>query len=167
MDRFCAEAEKEGIKIIRDKTDMRYGDSISKFMDRLAQGDRIFVFLSAKYLKSAFCMNELHQIWRNCSEDGAKFIDRTRIYVLPCANIKTMEERAEHAKYWRDELKRLERLVKKHDLRDIADEDIADYRFMSEFANKTANILRLVQDTLRPQSFGEFVKYGFDDPPRR
>ena len=84
------------------------------------------------------------------AKDDAKFIDRTRIYVLPCANIKTMEERADHAKYWRDELKRLERLVKQHDLRDIADEDIADYRFMSEFANKTANILRLVQDTLRP-----------------
>ena len=85
-------------------------------------------------------MNELHQIWRNCSENGAEFIDRTRFYVLPCAKIKTMEERAEHARYWRDELTRLERLVKKHDLRDIADQDIADYRFMSDFANKTANI---------------------------
>ena len=87
VDRFCAEAEKKGIKIIRDQTAMRYGDSISKFMNRLAHGERIFVFLSAKYLKSAFCMNELHQIWRNCGEDGAKFIDRTRIYVLPCAKI--------------------------------------------------------------------------------
>jgi hypothetical protein len=38
---------------------------------------------------------------------------------------------------------------------------------MSEFANKSANILRLVQDTLRPRDFDEFVKYGFDDPPPR
>ncbi len=101
VDRFCAEAEKKGVKIIRDKTAMRYGDSISKFINRLAQGDRIFVFLSAKYLRSAFCMNELHQIWRNCGEDGAKFMDRTRIYFLPCAKIKTPEQRAEHGKYWR------------------------------------------------------------------
>ena len=50
-------------------------------------------------------------------------------------------------------LKRLERLLKKHDPRDIADEDIADYRFMSDFANKTANILRLVQNTLMPLLF--------------
>ena len=76
---FAPKPGKRGVKIIRDKTAMRFGDSISKFMIRLAHGDRIFVFLSAKYLKSAFCMNELHQIWRNCSEDGANFIDRTRI----------------------------------------------------------------------------------------
>ena len=59
MDRFCAEAEKKGIKIIRDKTAMRYGDRISKFMKPHRSGDRIFVFLSDKYLKSAYCMNEL------------------------------------------------------------------------------------------------------------
>ena len=33
----CAAAETRGIKIIRDKTAMRYGDSISKFMSRIAQ----------------------------------------------------------------------------------------------------------------------------------
>jgi hypothetical protein len=33
--------------------------------------------------------------------------------------------------------------------------------------NETANILHLVQDILKPHSFDEFVKYGFDDPPPR
>ncbi len=59
----------------------------------------------------------------------------------------------------------MQQLFKKHDLRDIADQDIADYRFMSDFANKTANILRLVEDTLSPREFDEFVKNGFDVPP--
>ena len=53
---LCAEAEKRGIAIIRDKTAMRYGDRISKFMKRHGQGDRIFIVLSDKYLKSAYCM---------------------------------------------------------------------------------------------------------------
>ena len=59
VDQLCASREKKGIKIIRDKTAMRYGDRISKFMSRIARGDRIFVVLSDKYLKSAYCMHEL------------------------------------------------------------------------------------------------------------
>ena len=82
-------AEKKGIKIIRDKTAMRYGDRISKFMSRIAHGDRIFIVLSDKYLKSAYCMHELFDVWRNCREDDAEFIERTRVYVLPCAKIET------------------------------------------------------------------------------
>ena len=39
--------------------------------------------------------------------------------------------------------------------------------FMTRFVNETANILDLVKDVLRPRSFDEFVKYGFDDPPPR
>ena len=83
---------EEGHKHHRDKTAMRYGDRISKFMSRIADGDRIFIVLSDKYLKSAYCMHELYEVWRNCSEDDAEFIDRTRIYVLPCAKIKTRRD---------------------------------------------------------------------------
>ncbi len=68
---------------------MRYGDRISKFMSRIAHGDRIFIVLSDKYLKSAYCMHELFDVWRNCREDDAEFIKRTRVFELPCAKIKT------------------------------------------------------------------------------
>ena len=74
VDQLCAAAEKKDIKIIRDKTAMRYGDRISKFMSRIAHGDRIFIVLSDKYLKSAYCMHELFDVWRNCREDDAEFI---------------------------------------------------------------------------------------------
>ena len=74
VDQLCAAAEKKDIKIIRDKTAMRYGDRISKFMSRIAHGDRIFIVLSDKYLKSAYCMSELLDIWRNCKEDPDAFI---------------------------------------------------------------------------------------------
>ena len=82
VDQLCAAAETKGIEIIRDKTAMRYGDRISKFMSRIAGGDRIFVVLSDKYLKSAYCMHELLDVWRNCREDDAEFIKRTRAYEL-------------------------------------------------------------------------------------
>ena len=40
----------------------------------------------------------------------------------------------------------------------------ADYRRMTRFVNETANILKLVQDVLRPRTFEAFVSYGLDDP---
>jgi internalin A len=49
----------------RDKDEMKHGDRISDFMDRIGEGDLVYVFLSDKYLKSPFCMYELHAIWRN------------------------------------------------------------------------------------------------------
>ena len=73
VDRLCAEAEARGKHIIRDKTAMKIGDRISIFMDRIGKGavnGRVCIFLSDKYLKSAYCMNELFDVWRNCREDG-------------------------------------------------------------------------------------------------
>ena len=53
-------AKRQGVRIRRDKYEMTVGDRISKFMQRLAQGDRVIVVLSDKYLKSPFCMYELY-----------------------------------------------------------------------------------------------------------
>jgi internalin A len=86
VDRLCAEAEARGKTIVRDKNAMKYGDRISRFMDRIGKGavnGRVFVVLSDKYLKSAYCMHELFDVWRNCREDPETFIDRTRVQVLP------------------------------------------------------------------------------------
>ena len=38
-------------------------------------------------------------------------------------------------------------------------------RRMTRFVNETANILKLVQDVLRPRTFEAFLKHGLDDPP--
>jgi hypothetical protein len=32
--------------------------------------------------------------------------------------------------------------------------------------HETANMLELVHDILKPRNIEDFVKYGFDDPPR-
>lgn len=38
----------------------------------------------------------------------------------------------------------------------------AEFRLMSRFVSETANVLELVQDTLRPNSFEEYVNHLFD-----
>ena len=48
-----------GKKVLRDMTALGLGDRFSRFMQRLGSGDRVFVILSDKYLKSPNCMYEL------------------------------------------------------------------------------------------------------------
>jgi internalin A len=167
VDRLCSEAEARGRgkRIIRDKTAMKIGDRISIFMDRIGKGvvnGRVCIVLSDKYLKSPFCMHELFDVWRNCREDPDTFIGRTRVLVLPSAKISTRVERAQYVIYWQSEFKALDALVKEHGQFVLSDEDNAEFRLMSRFVSETANVLRLVQDTLRPRSFDDYVNTVFD-----
>ena len=57
--------------------------------------------------------------------------------------------------------------MKKHGQLVLSDEDNAEYRLVTRFVNETPNILKLVQDVLKPRSFEEFLKHGFDDPSPR
>jgi len=100
VDRFCAAAEARGVKIIRDKTDVKYHDRISEFMGQIGRADRIFIFLSDKYLKSLYCMSELFDVWRNCRSNATEFIERTCVFSLNCAKYGTQDERSECALYW-------------------------------------------------------------------
>ena len=145
---------------------MSYGDRISKFMKEIGKGDRIFIVLSDKYLRSTYCMSELLDAWINCKENEEEFVRRTRVFVLDCAKIGTPKERAQYAIYWREKFKELEELIKTEGYDVLAAEDLIDHARMRRFVYETPNILKLVQDVLRPRDFEEFVKYGFDDPPR-
>lgn len=165
VDRLCAEADGRGKTIIRDKTEMKIGDRISTFMDRIGKGavnGRVCIVLSDKYLRSAYCMHELFDVWRNCREDGGTFIERTRVFVLPSAKIGTAIERAQHAIHWQSKFREMDALVRQHGQLVISDKDNSEFRLMSRFATETANVLQLVQDTLRPRLFDEYVKQVFD-----
>jgi internalin A len=165
VDRLCSEAEARGKRIIRDKSAMMIGERISTFMDRIGKGavnGRVCIVLSDKYLKSPYCMHELFDVWRNCREDSNTFIDRTRVLSLPSAKISTAVERARYVIHWQGAFKALQDLVKEHGQFVLSDKDNAEFRLMSRFVNETANVLHLVQDTLRPRSFDDFVNHVFD-----
>ena len=139
---------------------MSYGDRISKFMKEIGNADRIFIVLSDKYLKSTYCMSELLDAWINCKENEEEFVRRTRVFVLDCAKIGTPKERAHYAIYWREKFNELEELIKTegHDM--LAHEDLVDHARIRRFVYEIPNILKLVQDVLRPRSFDEFTKYS-------
>jgi internalin A len=166
VNQLCDAATGRGITIIRDKTAMHPGDRISKFMERIGRGDRVFIVLSDKYLKSTYCMTELFEVWRNCREEDSAFIEHTRVYVRSCAKIGTLAERTQYVLHWRAKFEEMDALVKAHGPGILAAADLADYRRMETFVGKTPDMLRLVQDVLRPREFEEFVEYGFNDPPK-
>jgi internalin A len=70
VDRLCHAAIGQGHSILRDKDVLSSGDSISAFMRRIGSGDRIFVIMSDKYLRSPHCMFELSEIWRTSRQEG-------------------------------------------------------------------------------------------------
>ena len=205
VDQLCAAAKAKGTAIRRDAVDMKTGDSITKFMKDLGAGDRVFIVLSGKYLRSAYCMFELYEVWRNCRLDTEQL---RRAHAGLCVAFRRAQLGPGP---WRAD--RFLALGEQADcrspdgrprqgqaqgaLRLFHDAEIhpayldnhrslrghptrpdgggvhracarglgvsADYRRMTRFVNETANILKLVQDVLRPRTFEAFVKYGHDD----
>jgi internalin A len=165
VDRLCAEAAAHGVAIIRDETALSAGDRISKFMARLARANRLFVFLSDRYLRSPYCMRELFEVWRSCNGADEDFLRRIRVFALPSAKIWTPLDRGLWAAWWRDELGALDKLVKERGIDILGENDAHQHRLMKRFANEIGDILWTVADTLRPRDFDEFLKYGFSDRP--
>lgn len=160
VDQLCDEAEGRDSPIIRDKATLKVGDSIARFMKQIGQGDRVFVILSDKYLKSPFCMFELFEIWRNCKRDEDDFIRRCKIYCLDDTNIWTIEERLGYAEYWET---KYEKIKPKAYL--LGSDDFDEFKLMDDFAKHVGKILGLFAKIVQPRTFEDLVKYGFDDPP--
>jgi internalin A len=135
-------------------------------MKDIGQGDRVFVFLSDKYLKSPFCMFELFEIWRNSRLDNEEFRRKVRIYLLPDATIFSPKERLAYAKYWRAQYDELAAELTRTDPDLLGDRDFRAFRLMQDFAHHVGDILALFADTLLPRTFPDFLKFGFDEPPQ-
>ena len=50
VERLCRSLEKEHWQVVRDNTALKYGDSISTFIQTLGKADLVIIVLSAKYL---------------------------------------------------------------------------------------------------------------------
>jgi hypothetical protein len=161
----CSQAEKRGKAIFRGNDTRESADRLSIFMNSIGRGvsnGYVCIVLSNTYLTSPYCMQELFIVWRNCREDPNKFVDRTRVFVLPSVGIKTPIGRGKYADYWQGEFKKLEALVREHRELDISDKDYTELRLMSRFVSETCNILHFVQDVLRPRSFADYAYQMFD-----
>jgi internalin A len=163
VDRLCDEAARRGIRIQRDKTSLGLGDSITTFMQRIGRGDRVFVVLSEKYLRSAICMFELLELWRTSRQEGAAFLERVRVFALPDAQIDSPVARTLIAIHWKQQHAELEGLLREHGTDVIGESDFKRLRLMGAFYRDISEILATMADIVRPRTFVELAKYGFDD----
>ena len=156
VDRLCETFDKDGWNILRDKTDMRPGDLISGFMKRIGLADHVIVVLSDKYLRSPYCMTELHSIYQRSVGEKENFLRRIIPLVLADMRIGTPEERVEYAKHWETRYLKL-----KSNLDYLSVEDFRLYQDMKRWYVDVGNMLSHINDVLSPHGFDEIVKDHF------
>lgn len=163
VDRLCAAAEVRGRKILRDKEVLGLGDSISAFMRRISGGDRVFVILSDKYLRSPHCLFELSEIWRTSRQEGKAFLDRVRVYALPDATIWTPLDRVKWAIHWKTQHDALDGAAREHGVGVLGEAGSAELRLMQRFFTQVTDILAVLTDIVQPRTFEELEQYGFSE----
>jgi internalin A len=132
-------------------------------MRRLAAGDLVFVIVSDKYLRSPFCMYELHEIWRNCRQDAGELHDRIRVFRLPGAAFQTPIERLKRAAFWQKEFQDLDAAGRDLGFSLLGQDDFHRYKCMKDFALHVGDILATVADMVLPATIDELARWGFDE----
>jgi len=156
VNRLCETLEREGWRIIRDTNATRPGDMISAFMRSIRPADHVIVILSEKYLRSPYCMTELHALYQNSRQEKPEFLDRIILLVLDDARFGTLRERVEYAKYWEAEYLNL-----KADLDYLAEDDFRLYQNIKKWYVDVGNMLAYVNDVMVPHGFDDIVKEDF------
>ncbi len=161
VDALGKHPEQIAVRIDRDV--MRPGELISVFMDRLAAADRVIVVISAKYLRSEYCMYELFKIYQNCRNKAEDFQRRIIPIVLPDAGLsgKTLE-RLKVADEWDKQRKELESIfVKNPDI--LGESGYKKYRLICEFSRNTFDMLDYLLDQLQPRDYDRQMEVGFPE----
>jgi hypothetical protein len=107
VDRLQQALGEQGIRLLRDREEVRFKDSIGDFMRRIGRGKCVVVVISEKYLKSENCMFEMVEI---AKATGL----RERIFpiVLPDANIYRATGRIRYLQHWESEIQSLDAALK-------------------------------------------------------
>ncbi len=139
VDRLQQALGQQSIRLIRDREEVRYKDSIRDFMRRIGQGKCVVVVISEKYLKSENCMFEMVEV---AKAQGL----RERIFpiVLSDANIYKATGRVRYVQHWENEMQELDEALKT-----VRGDNLTK---LQEDLNIYAEIRRLVDgitDTLR------------------
>ncbi|GJL88359.1 MAG: hypothetical protein DHS20C03_20680 [Minwuia thermotolerans] len=158
VDRLCNTARKQGRAILRDTEELNHGDSISKFMDMLAAGDRIFIFLTDAYLRSPYCMYELHLI-RQIAENDAAFMQRVRLYKADEIPLDDPSQWFEWQDHWLGRLERYEA----RGLARLTEHQTRDYHRVKKFAHETDDILGVLADHVHARSLADILAHGLND----
>jgi internalin A len=153
----------EPITVRIDRDEMRPGDLISAFMDRLAAADRVIVVISAKYLRSEYCMYELFKIYQNCRNKAEDFQRRIIPIILPDAGFSgSTASRLMPADEWDKQRKKLESIfLENPDI--LGERGYKKYRLICEFSRNTFDMLDYLLDQLQPRDYDRQMEESFPE----
>jgi len=160
VDRLQRALSQQGIRVARDREEVRYKDSIRDFMRRIGEGKCVVVVISEKYLKSENCMFELVEVAK-----AERLRERIFPIVLSDANVYKATGRIRYVSYWENEIRELDEALKT-----VRGDNLTK---LQEDLNVYAEIRRLfdgIADTLRDMNAltpGEHEGSGFEELIRR
>jgi len=114
VEKLEAVCRENAIDLLRDNKEIEYLDSIDQYMRELGASHCIIIVLSDNYLRSQYCMFELLEIHKN-----KDFHNRVFPIVLEGTKIYSAEEWLDHTQYWEKKSKKLQKKMKKGNLRNI------------------------------------------------
>ena len=152
--------EKDGFEIIRDRDQIKPGERISVFINRLTRADLVVAIVSDKYLRSPYCMYEIYKLWQKHQGDADSLVEHLVPVVLPEVKVRSFRERMPYSKYWAAEAKSLEALIRDPDI-SPSRESWEEIRLVREFAQHVDGILVFIQDVLMPRSLEAHLEDGF------
>jgi internalin A len=152
---------RHGIQVLRDSDQLQPGDRISAFMKRLSAGRCVLLVLSEAYLRSPFCMTELHGIWVNARQREDEFLRRIVPLVQPDAGIGTIAGRIGHAAHWKSQHEALDTLLHQHGADVIGAEDFRRFKLIGDFYRQVGDMLSFADDMLVPRDRPTLSRDGF------
>jgi internalin A len=138
VDDLQARLADHGVPLIRDKSTMRYGDSIRSFMRTLGVGRCIVIVVDDGYLRSENCMFELTQIARDPAF-------RSRIFpvIMSDATIFKPRQRLGYIKHWEEEIHELDAALK-----EVGPENLQGIREERDLYETIRNTIASIVDVL-------------------
>ncbi|HYC92001.1 MAG TPA: COR domain-containing protein [Thermoanaerobaculia bacterium] len=160
VDRLQQTLGQQGIRLIRDREEVRYRDSIRDFMRRIGQGKCVVVVISEKYLKSENCMFEMVEV-----EKARGLHERIFPIVLADADIYKATGRVRYVRYWEKQIRELDKALKtvRGDNLTKLQEDLNVYAEIRRLFDGIADTLRDMNALTPDQHEGS----GFDELIRR
>ncbi len=153
----------EPISVRIDRDEMRPGDLISAFMDRLAAADRVIVVISAKYLRSEYCMHELFMIYQNCRKKAKDFHRRIIPIILPDARqCGGLAARLKLAAEWDQKLNEIKPFFDENP-RLFGTSGYQEYLRIDDFACNASNMIKYLFDQLQPRDYNRQMAEGFPE----
>jgi internalin A len=145
VDDLCVAAAARGIEIVRDKTHLAGGASISAFTEEIAQAERVVTLIGGRYWKRPDCFMELYGCWIDAKQRPELFRAKIREFLFADGGLYDANIVRDIADHWEAEFTRCDQMRGAH--RGRHDALIADHA--DSWVPQCRRIIATLQDKVR------------------